>query len=277
MPEDDVTKPPVDPPGDPGNDPPVDPPKDPPSPPEATFKSVDVQNIVRNVISELTPKAPIVAAAPAGPDPTELRGQINTLDTQIDQAVQEGKPIAALQRKRDELRDQIFEVEHVTPLRTQGAEAINGVVLTQMKADPELGDLFKEYETEVREVLIKGLRPGQTIMLDWVKDATRMVAGRHLTEIRARDKDATLRQQKLDTQPPLPGASNGRTMKQGQEKLPETIIEQFGDRAAESFRSKERKGYTADTFARTQGFQNREEWFKRDRELADNPTLGLDK
>ncbi len=277
MPEDDVTKPPVDPPGDPGKDSPVDPPKDPPSPPEATFKSVDVEKIVSNVINGLTPKPPVVAAAPAGPDPAELRTQVSTLDTQIDQAVQEGKPIAALQRKRDELRDQIFEVEHVTPLRTEGAEAINGIVLTQMKADSELGDLFKEYETEIRGVLIKSLRPGQTIMLDWVKDATRMVAGRHLTEIRARDKDATLRQQKLDTQAPLPGASNGRTMKQGQEKLPDTIIEQFGDRAAESFRSKERKGYTIDTFARTQGFANGKAWFERDRELSADPHLGLDK
>src|SRR5260370_38818765 len=97
MPEDDVTKPPIDPPGDPSQDPPGDPPKDPPSPPEATFKSVDVQNIVRGVINELTHKAPVVAPVQTGPDPAELRGQVNTLATQIDQQVQESNPIPELQ------------------------------------------------------------------------------------------------------------------------------------------------------------------------------------
>lgn len=279
MPEEDVTKPPDTPPGEPGTE--ADKKPDATAAPAVSLTREQLTDLVResvsSVITGLTPKTPVVASTPTGPDPTVLRTEVNTLDAQIDQAVQEGKPIAALQRKRDELRDQIFEAEHVTPLRTQGSEAINDVVLAQMRNDPDLGDLFKQYEPEIRETLLKGLRAGTPLRMEWVRECTNMVIGRHLPEIRQRDKDATLRASKLDTPTPVPGSTNGRTMKQGQEKLPETIREQFGDRAAEAFRFKERKGHTPESFARTLGFANREEWFKRDRELADNPTLGLDK
>lgn len=283
MPDEDVTlEIPDSPPGEPSVEPEK---KDTPAPIALTGEQL--RDIVRestsSAISALTPKTPpktLDVDAPSGPSPAELQTKIDSIDSEIDLAAESGdrSKVRALTRQRDELRDQKFDIERVQPLRSQGSQAINDLVLNQIATDPELGEIFSTYREEVMNALSVGIRQGQALRLDWVKEATRMVAGRHLKEITDRDYEARTRKAKEGSPTPLPGSSNGRSLKTPDtNKLPETIREQFGDRADEAFRFKSGKGHTPDSFARVMGFKDRNEWFAKDRELTENRTLGLDK
>ena len=279
MPDDEnVLTPPETPPGEPDGSPET-PPKVETAP---TFTREQVSDLVREsvrgVMTELTPKrSDPIADGPTGPNPAELQTRIDDLENQIDSAVQEGKSTRQLQKARDDLMLKKFDAEYVQPLRSQGSQSINDLVLNQIASDPKLGEIFTTYRQEVLDLLAPGIKQGQALRLDWVKDAVRLIGGRHLEELQDRDYERRTRQSKLDNPTPVPGSTNGRQRNASAEKQPETVREMFGDRADEAFRFKRNKGQDEDAFARRLGFADKKDWFTKDRELSNNPTLGLDK
>lgn len=275
MPDDEnVLEPPETPPGDPAS---PEPEKQPAPVAAPSFSAADVENIVSGVITKLQPKKPETTYdAPVGPDPLKLQQEIDELENQMEQAVQDGKPTRALQKARDAKMLQKYDAEYVQPLRAQGSQSINDLVLNQVGADPKLGDIFKTYKDEVMAILTPGMKQGQPLRLEWVKEAINMVAGRHLDEINERVYEQRTRAAKLDNPTALPGSTNGRARAQVQEKEPTTVREAYGDRADEAFRFKRAKGHNEDSFAQRLGFQNFKDMVAKDRELTSNPSLGLD-
>ena len=235
-----------------------------------------VSATVKELSKPIEVKHNLLPDAPSGPSVTELNKQIDDLENQIDLAVQDNKPVKNLMRARDQLRDQVFDQERVAPLRAQGSLAVNEVVIDRIKSDPELGEIFTEYEREVMDLLTPSIKAGQVMRLDVIKDATRLIAGRHLGDIRARDKETEIRRKKNEETAPMPGGSNSRTLSALREKQPESIKEVFGERAEEAFRFKRNKGMDEDAFAKRLGFKDKKDWYKKDVELSNNPTLGLD-
>jgi hypothetical protein len=277
--DDDPNAIPDDPPGDPTADPTLDPDKKPdPVVAAPTFSATDVRNIMREVVGEFQPKRiEPTFDGPVGPDPVKLQAEIDEIDNQIDQAAQDGKPTRALLKARDAKVFQKYDTEYVQPLRSQGSQSINDLVLNQIASDPKLGEIFSTYKDEVMTILTPGIKQGQALRLDWVREATRMVAGRHLDEINEKVYEQRTRAAKLDSPTAMPGSTNGRARATTQDKEPTTVREAYGDHADEAFRFKSNKGQTPDTFSRSLGFSSFKEMVTKDRELTNNPHLGLDK
>jgi hypothetical protein len=278
MPDDETLSPPETPPGEPDGT--AEPEKKVEVAPTFTREQVGdlVRESVRSVVTELTPKrSEPMADGPTGPNPAELQVKIDDIDNQIDQAASDGKPTRALLKARDDLVFKKYDAEYVQPLRQQGSQSINDLVLNQIGSDPEIGEIFTTYRDEVMTILTPGIKQGQPLRLDWVKEATRMVAGRHLREINDRDFERRTRKAKDDSPTPLPGGTNGRVRNAGADKKPETLREVYGERAEEGFRGKRNKGVTEDGFARTLGYTDFKTMRDKDAELSNNPTLGLDK
>lgn len=214
------------------------------------------------------------AAPPAGPSVADLQSQIQTLDEQIDLAVQEGKPIVALQRQRDSLRDQKFEVERLVPLRVQGANSINSLTIDAVRRDDPY---FVKYEKEIMALLGPSMQQGQALTVEIVREALSLIKGRHINEILNDDRAEATRKSKLESQAPLPSATTGRSRQTAQPKTPDTIKDRFGAPGDEAFNVKRGKGYTEDTFARRLGYKDKADWFARDDEMSSpNFNLGLD-
>jgi hypothetical protein len=214
------------------------------------------------------------ATPPTGPTPAELQTQIQQLDEQIDLAVQEGKPIVALQRQRDHLRDQKFEVERLVPLRVQGANSINSLTIDAVRRDDPY---FARYEKEIMDLLGTSMRQGQALTVEIVREALSLIKGRHINEILNDDRAEATRKSKLEAQAPLPSSTTGRQRAAVKAATPDTIKERFGVTGDEAFNVKRGKGYTEDTFARRMGFKDKADWFARDDEMSSpNFNIGLD-
>lgn len=213
------------------------------------------------------------AAPPAGPTVNDLQGQIQQLDEQIDLAVQEGKPIVALQRQRDNLRDQKFEVERLVPLRVQGANSINSLTLENVRRDDPY---FAKYEREIMALLGPSMQQGQALTVEIVREALSLVKGRHINEILNDQREEETRKSKLESQAPLPSSTTGRRQIAAA-KTADTIRDRFGLTGEEAFNAKRNKGYTEDTFARRLGFKDKADWFARDDEMSSRDfNIGLD-
>jgi hypothetical protein len=236
-----------------------------------------VGDAVEGAFKKVFPDKPSNTSAdsPAGPTPTELQAQIDKLDNDIDLAVQEGKSVRELNRARDNLRDQKFDIERVQPLRQQGSTGINSLVLDNLRMKEPLYD---KYEAEFMKLLGPSLRAGQVLTMEVVQEGFALIKGRHIKEIIADEKEAEIRKAKNTTDANLPGGTSGRRMAT-EPKSPDTIVERFGDKAAEAFRSKKNKGMDEDAFARRLGYQDKAAWFKKDDELSKDTdgSFGLDR
>ncbi len=236
-----------------------------------------VGDAVEKAYSKVFPakQTDITPDAPTGPSPVELQAKIDDLDNQIDLAVQEGKSVRELNRARDALRDQKFDVERVAPLRAQGSQGINSLIISNLR-DKE--PYFAKYEDEFNKLIGPSLKAGQVLTMEVALEGFRLIKGRHIDEIVAAEKDADIRKKKIETDANLPGGSSGRTVATAP-KSPDTIRERFGDRADEAFRSKKNKGMDEDAFARRMGYANKAEWFKKDDELSKDTdgSFGLDR
>ena len=284
MEDDDLTKPPQDPPGEPSGDgsTTVDQSSDQPKPdgspsftPEQTSKMIG--DAVEGAFKKVFPSKPSDASvdSPTGPTPLELEAEIDKLDNQIDLAVQEGKSVRELNKRRDQLRDQKFDIERVQPLRSQGSSGINELVINNLKlSDP----LFEQYEDEFMDLIRPSMKAGQVLTLKVAQEGFALIKGRHIKEIIAAEKEAEKRQEKLKTSADLPGGTSGRQVST-QPKSPDTIRERFGGPAEEAFRAKKNKGIDEDAFARRLGYKDKAEWFKKDDELSQdvNNSFGLDR
>jgi hypothetical protein len=242
---------------------------------EQTSKMVG--DAVEGAFNKVFPKKPAdtISDAPTGPSPAELQAQIDQLDAKIDLAVQEGQPVRELNKQRDQLRDQKFDIERVQPLRSQGSNGINELVLDNLRMkDP----LFDKYEDEFRALVGPSIKQGQVLTLKIAQEALALIKGRHMDEILASDREAEVRKKKNDTDANLPGVTSGRRIAT-EPKSPDTIKERFGDRADEAFRSKANKGMDADAFARRLGYKDKADWFKKDDELSKDTdgSFGLDR
>lgn len=280
----DLNNPPIDPPDDPGAaDDQAKPPEKPAAP---TFSLADTTRMVAEgvkvAIKELTPSSPVTdsADAPTGPSPAELQQQIEDIDAKIDLAVSEGAEPSAVRKlnnQRDRLRDAKFDTEHVAPLRAQGSAGINELVIRQMETDPDTGEHFREYKTEIMTLLRPAIKAGQVLRLEVVQEATNLVLGRHMKEIRERDREATIRQDKDKRGAEMPGGTNGRA-RANEPKGAETVKDLFGDRADEAFRMKRNKGMDENAFAQRLGYKDKAEWFQKTRDMDNGDrSCGLDR
>lgn len=280
MPDDELElSPPDEPPGAPDDSPEQDEPdtpapsepktpptEKPPSSPTITFGADAIRDLANGIVTGLkdglSPKTQpsYTATPPAGPTVAELDSKIKELSDQIDLAVQEAKPIGALISQRDQLRDKKFELEHVVPVRTQGANSINALTIDSARKSDKY---FVKYEREIMDLLGPAMQQGQLLTPEIVENAVSYIKGKHFQEIYADEREAETRRAKLGTAAPLPGATNGRA-RTASPKPPETIRERFGANAEEAFSSKRAKGYTEDSFAQRLGFQNKADWFAQD-------------
>lgn len=272
------------------------PPETPPGSPDATetkeevkvetkpdapvFTAEQTKGMIRDAVSGAfkevfpTKAADSTPDLPTGPTAAELQAKIDDLDNQIDLAVQEGKPVRELNRARDALRDNKFDIERVQPLRAQGSQGINSLIISNLR-DKE--PYFAKYEDEFNKLIGPSLKAGQVLTMEVAQEGFRLIKGRHIDEIIAAEKEADIRKEKIKADANLPGSTGGRQMST-QPKSPDTIKERFGDRADEAFRSKLNKGMDAELFARKLGYKDKAEWFKRDDELSQNDgSFGLDK
>ncbi len=236
------------------------------------------QGIERAFQRVLKPQAPAVstiADTPLGPSVGELDSQIVSLNSEIDQAVANGGNVSALLTKRDHLRDQKFEIERVAPLRMQGGQSINEVVLDSIaRSDP----YFTKYKDEVMALIAPAIKQGTVLRLEMVKEATNLVKGRHTDEILATDREEIVRRGKIQPAD-MPGSVSGRSLSAaGAVAAKESVLEIFGDRAEAAFQSKRDKGIDEEAFARRLGYKDKREWFAKTREQdAGDHSFGLDK
>ena len=249
-------------------------------PPQTVFTQDQIRDLAAGISAGITQgfkpaEAPPVAAPPSGPSIADLQSKIDELDAQIDIAAEEGKPAEVrrgLMRERDRLRDQKFETEHVAPLRTAGANSINSLVLDKMRSDP----YFIKYEKEIMAILAPALQAGQALTVEIAQNALKYVKGGHIDEILADQREAEIRQRKLEQTSPLPTSTTGRRTVAASQR-PQTVRERFGPDAEETLNYKRQKGMDDDQFARRMGFRDRADWFARDDEMSrPDFTTGLD-
>lgn len=280
---DDVIQPPDTPPGEPTAS--SEPVASSPAPEKAAAPIFTAEQIsqlgaamAKGIVSAVPPppapvEAPPVAIAPPGPSSAELQVNIDQLDAQIDQAVQEGKPIRMLVSQRDQLRDQKFDLERVQPLRLAGANAINELNLDRVRTQDKY---FRRYEKEIMTILRPLITNGQALTKEMVDQAVIHVKGRHAEEVADMILEERTRQARLGEEPPMPGSTNGRSRAQ-QPRTPDTIRERFGIGGEEAFRAKLNKGYTEDSFARRLGHKDKADWFAKDDEMSSPDfNIGLD-
>jgi hypothetical protein len=249
--------------------------------PQPIFTSEQIRDLASGISQGITqgfkPAAePAAASLPAGPSAAELQSKIDELDAQIDLAAEEGKPAEtrrALMRQRDTLSFQKFELEHVAPLRTAGANSINSLVLDKMRADP----YFVKYEKEIMALLGPAIQAGQALTVEIAHNALKYVKGNHIDEIIADNREAEIRAQKLAQTAPLPGATNGRRATAQAPQRPQTIKEYFGEGADLAMNYKRQKGVDDNQFARRLGFQDKAQWIATDQTMSQPDfNIGLD-
>jgi len=252
-----------------------------PTPPPASFTSEQIRDLgaafaagLTNNLKPQTQDTPApTASLPSGPTPAELQAQIDQIEQQIDLAVEESKPIRELQRQRDQIRDRKFELEHVAPLRIQGANSINSLVLANLRRDDPY---FRKYEREVMGLLGPIIQSGQALTEESAREAMNLVRGRHQDEIFNDMRNEQTRKEKLEQTAPTPGAITGRRQTV-QPRTPDTIRERFGVNAEEAMSSKRAKGYNEDLFARRLGFRDKADWFAKDDAMSSPEfNIGLD-
>lgn len=200
-----------------------------PEPETVTVPKEDFEVMKKRLDSfdlRLTPQAaPVAPQVPAGPTLDEqvakFDERILTLGTEIDTAITEQRPVAALMSKRDAINAEknslIIRTQHIEPAFAQGVQTIgqltDEVTKTQM---PHLA--IPEVKVEYDRFLAT-LPPEQTMNPQMRTYAYNMAVGSNHTVILEQQKEVWLR----ESTPPggqIPGDQTGRQHQQGTNKIP---------------------------------------------------------
>lgn len=214
--------------------------------------------IYQNIQPQQAPAAP---AAPAGPTLAEQLSQIDTqiesIDTQIDAAVSDGKPVSKLMRERDKLtKKQIrLEVKHedIDPAFATGIDTINQLSDTVTRGSmPYLNIVQKDYDGALESI------PADQRMNPKMRQAAYNIAvGQNITKIMEAENEKALRAQN-EPDPPPPG-SNSRSSENDQDTVPkpETVL------SKDTLKALKMAGRTVDEDCQKRGYKNWEDFWNK--------------
>jgi len=205
---------------DPAIDPATGKPKDPPATPEyvpiADFNAIKQRLDAFEAGTRFSQPPPSsTPPAPSGPSVSDqLSGidkQIEAIDTQIDDAVKDGKPISKLNRERDALREKAIRLriksEDIDPAMSLGVQTID-----QLSDQITRGSMKHLSVPEIKkayEQALGGLDASQRMNPQMRQAAYNIAVGQHIDKVLEIEKEAMLRADA--TPPPEPGsAGTGR-------------------------------------------------------------------
>lgn len=257
---------------DPNVDPNADPNADPPDPnaapaPETvTIPKEEYENITKRLDAfdlRLTPQVAPAAPQPL-PGPTlgeqlaKFDDQLTTLGTEIDTAITEQKPVAALMAKRDALNAEKttlqIRTQHIEPAFAQGVQTIGQLTDEVTKSQmPHLA--IPEVKVEYDRFL-STVPPEQSMNPQMRMYAYNLAVGSQHPVILAQQKEVWLR----ESTPPggqLPGSATGRNQDQTTHKIPkpEEILSQGNLNALAA------SNRTVDSHYQSLGYKNWEDYW----------------
>ncbi len=207
------------------------------------------------------PPQPVAPPAPSGPSFDEqirtLDSGIAALNTKVDEAVTESKPVSILLDERDKLTQQRtrLQIKHedIDPAFSQGIDTINQLSETVTKGQMPYLDLVKQdYESALNSMPVD-----QRMNPKIRKAAYDIAVGQNVTKIMEAETEKKLRKQSEPVQPP-PG-SNSRSSGGDQDTVPkpEDVLSRDTIKALRS------KGQSADDYYKTLGYKNWDDYWTK--------------
>lgn len=204
-------------------------------------------------------------AAPTGPTFDEQISQIDkgieAFDSQIDEAVANGKPVSALLRERDKLiqnRTRLhIKHEDIDPAFATGIDTINQLSDTVTRTQMPYLDLVKQdYDTALNSM------PADQRMNPKIRQAAYNIAvGQNITKIMEAEHEKKLRESQ-EPDPPEPGSSS-----RASNADPDTVPKPEEVLSRDTMKALRMKGQTVDEYYKSVGYKDWADfWEKRGKE-----------
>lgn len=200
------------------------------------------------------PAAPAQPAAPTGPSfndrVSEIDRNIETLDSKIDEAVSNNKPVSALLKERDKLTASRLRLqikhEDIDPAFATGVDTINQLSDTVTRGQmPYLSIVQKDYEKHLNT-----LSPEQRMSPKMREAAYKLAIGDNVDKILEAEKEKALRASQ-EPGSPAPGSSS-RAAGADQDAIPnpEDVL------SRDTLKALKLKGQTPEQYYKSLGYKD---------------------
>jgi heat shock protein HspQ len=220
-------------------------------------------------------RAPAAPPEPSGPTLAdqikEIDKELDSIDDQIDAAMENRTPIKSLLKKRDTLNAKRtrLEIVHedIEPMRAAGTQTINQLSDQMTRKNMPYYDLVKnDYEG-----IISALPTEQQMQPDIRKWAYETAVGRNIGRIQEKEREKILRESSEANNPPDAGKSS-RSSNRKSGEIP-SARDFLGDGGMAALRE---KGETADEHYRKRGFKDGWAGYYEHHKAYINETLGIE-
>lgn len=218
----------------------------------------------------LEKSGPNFAAQPPQPEPpkgptvdeqvVQLDKDLETLDSQIDKAIEDEKPVSSLLRERDKINEKKIRLrteESVNVLRSQGLQSISQLSKEISQAKMPYLEAIPEIKTTYEAMLAKAT-PEMLSNPESLSAAYNFAVGQNMTKVIDFEREKAQRAADADNPPPPPPGKTGRDIKGGGEggEKP-TFEEHFGEDAMNALK---RQNVTKDEFAKKLGYKDADDY-----------------